>query len=44
MGIRNLRLVESQACKKIRVPRLDNGGEYTSNDFNDFCREAGIKR
>lgn len=24
--------------------RSDNGGEFTSNDFNDFCKEAGIKR
>jgi transposase InsO family protein len=37
-------LVENQTEKKIRVPRSDNGGEYTSNDFNDFYREAGIKR
>jgi hypothetical protein len=26
------------------VLRSDNGGEYTSRDFNDFCIEAGIKR
>jgi hypothetical protein len=36
--------VENQICKKIKVLRLDNGGEYTSNDFKDFCNEAGIKR
>jgi hypothetical protein len=36
--------VENQTGKKIRVLRSDNGGEYTSKDFNDFCREAGIKR
>jgi transposase InsO family protein len=24
--------------------RSDNGGEYISQDFNDFCIEAGIKR
>ena len=24
--------------------RTDNGTEYDSNAFNDFCREAGIKR
>jgi hypothetical protein len=26
------------------VLRSDNGGEYTSKDFNDFCIETGIKR
>jgi transposase InsO family protein len=26
------------------VLRSDNGGEYTSRDFSDFCIEAGIKR
>jgi transposase InsO family protein len=26
------------------VLRSDNGGEYTSKDFSDFCKEAGIKR
>ena len=30
--------------KKIRALRIDNGIEYESNEFNDFCREAGIKR
>ena len=28
----------------IKVFRFDNGGEYTSKEFRDFCREAGIKR
>jgi transposase InsO family protein len=37
-------LMENQIGKKIRVLRSYNGGEYTSNNFNDFCREAGIKR
>jgi transposase InsO family protein len=23
---------------------LDNGGEYTSNDFGGFCKEERIKR
>jgi transposase InsO family protein len=36
--------VENQIGKKIKVLRSNNGGEYTSNDFKDFCKEAGIKR
>ena len=30
-------LVKNQTGTKIKVLRSDNGGEYTSNDFNDFC-------
>jgi transposase InsO family protein len=37
-------LVENQTGKKIKVLRFDNGGEYTSKDFDAFCREARIKR
>jgi IS30 family transposase len=37
-------LVENQTRKKIKVLRSDNGGEYTSNEFNDFCVREGIKR
>jgi hypothetical protein len=37
-------LVENQTGKKIKLLRLDNRGEYTSNNFRDFCKEAGIKR
>jgi transposase InsO family protein len=36
--------VENQTRKKIKVLRLDNGGKYTSSDFIDFYKEAGIKR
>ena len=35
---------ENLIGKKIKVLRTDNGGGYTSNDFSDFCKEAGIKR
>jgi hypothetical protein len=37
-------LVENQIGKKIRVLRLDNGGEYTSKEFMDFCAGEGIRR
>ena len=37
-------LVENQIGKKIKILRTDNGTEYESNEFNDYCREASIKR
>jgi hypothetical protein len=37
-------LVENQTGKKIRCLRSDNGGEYTSNDFDDYCAREGIRR
>jgi transposase InsO family protein len=37
-------LVENQTSRKIKVLRSNNGGKYTSNDFDSFCRKARIKR
>ena len=37
-------LVENQTEKKIRVLRIDNKGEYTSNDFLEYCSTEGIKK
>ena len=37
-------LVENSTNRKIKVLRSDNGGEYTSKDFNSFCKSTGIKR
>lgn len=37
-------LVENFSSKKIKVLRFDNGGEYVSGVFHNFCVEAGIKR
>jgi len=36
--------VENMAGRKIKVLRTDNRGEYTSNEFIDFYKMAGIKR
>jgi len=36
-------LMENQIGKKIRVLRTDNGGEYTSNEFMEYCLAEGIK-
>jgi hypothetical protein len=30
--------------RKIKIPRSNNGGEYTSKEFVRFCRDAEIKR
>jgi transposase InsO family protein len=35
--------VENQIGRRMKVLKLDNGGEYTSNYLKDFCKEAGIK-
>jgi transposase InsO family protein len=28
----------------IKVLRIDNGSEFTSTNFTNFCKEEGIKR
>ena len=37
-------LVENEAEQKIKCLRSDNGGEFTSKEFNHYCEEHGIKR
>eukprot|EP00253_Pinus_taeda_P023041 PITA_23041 len=37
-------LVENESDYKIKCLRSDRGGEFTSNDFFDFCEEHGIRR
>ena len=37
-------LVKNLSKKKIKILRSDNRGEFTSNEFKDFCKEFGIKR
>ena len=37
-------LIENHTKRKINTFRSDNGGEFTSNDFKELCKESGIKR
>ncbi|GJR47307.1 gag-pol polyprotein [Tanacetum coccineum] len=36
--------VELDSRKKIKCLRTNNGGEYTGDEFDTFCRQEGIKR
>ena len=35
---------ENHTEKKIKTFLLDNGEEFTSNEFKELCKESGIKR
>jgi len=35
-------LVENQTEKKIKVLRIDIGGEFYSKEFEEFCKKCGI--
>jgi hypothetical protein len=37
-------LIENLFERKIKILRSDNGGEYTSKEFVNFCKDVGIKR
>ena len=37
-------LVEKELGKQLKALRSDNGGEYISNEFKDFCSKEGIRR
>jgi hypothetical protein len=36
--------IEKKIGKHIKILRTDNGGEFESLQFEDFCKSAGIKR
>ena len=37
-------MIERQTKKKVKVLRTDNGGEFCSLAFDDYCRKEGIVR
>jgi transposase InsO family protein len=36
-------LIENLSERKIKILRSDNGGEYTSEEFMNICKDVGIK-
>ena len=39
-----LQLVENETGNRLKKFRTDGGGEFISNEFDDFCKGKGIKR
>ena len=37
-------LVENESDRKIKWLRFDRGGEFTLDEFFDFCQQHGIKK
>ena len=37
-------MVENEMDSKIKCLRADNGGDFTSKEFMDYCNNHGIKR
>ena len=37
-------MVENQCNHKIKVLRSDQGGEYISREFEEYCQNVGIQR
>ena len=40
----NLERVEKEIGKSLKCLRANRGGEFTSNEFEMFCNDEGIKR
>ena len=36
--------MEKESGKQVKALQSDNGGEYISNEFKDFCSKEGIQR
>ena len=36
--------VEKEQGRSVKCLRSDNSGEYTSREFQDYCKECGIRR
>ena len=36
-------LIQNEKDSKIKCLRTDRGGEFTSKEFDKFCKEHGIK-
>ena len=36
--------MEKDTRKHVKALRSDNGGEYISNEFKNFCSKEGIQR
>ena len=36
--------IEKETSKSFKCLRFDRGGEFTSNEFEKFCNDRGIKR
>ena len=36
--------MEKESGKQVKALRSDNGGEYISGEFKDFCSKEGIRR
>eukprot|EP00253_Pinus_taeda_P003238 PITA_03238 len=37
-------MVENNTGRTIKFLRTDNGGEFTSKEFDSYCKDAGIER
>lgn len=37
-------MVEKRTCKSIKCLSIDNGGEFTSLELEQYCKDEGIVR